>query len=130
MSDLDQRMQSAQNDRRRSARFVVEVPATIRTVIGNRACHISNISDFGARLSTDNPPPAGIAACLILGGDEFFCTVKWSEGDSCGIEFDQPIADDTLNMVAEPEDHDPSPVADVGNIQAGRRRNGLVSGGE
>ncbi len=128
MSSLDFRKQAAQQDRRRSARFIVEVPAFIQTVVGKRPCHISNISDQGAMIETDNAPPAGIAACLTMGETEIFCTVKWSDKGKCGVEFENPLLDTTLAAIATEQVQPQGPVADVGRIQMGRKRGRLVSG--
>lgn len=128
MSNLDHRRQVAAADRRRSARFIVEVPAFIETVVGRRSCHISNISDIGAMLETDAPPPAGIAACLSLGEHNIYCTIKWSKENTCGVEFDRPINDAVLAGVASETEHTPGPVANLGRIQMGAKRGKLVSG--
>ena len=129
MSNLDHRRQVAAADRRRTARFVVEVPAFIETVVGRRSCRISNISDMGAMLEAETPPPAGIAARLSLGDYDIFCTVKWSQGKACGVEFDRPISENMLAGVASETQHTPGPVANVARIQMGAKRRGkLVSG--
>ena len=128
MSNLDHRRQAATSDRRRSARFIVEVPAFIETVVGRRSCHISNISDMGAMLETDAPPPAGIAACLSLGEHDIYCSVKWSKETTCGVEFDRPINESLLAGVASETKPTPGPVANVSRIQMGAKRGQLVSG--
>jgi len=128
MSSLANRPQIAQADRRRSGRFVTQIPVVLRTVLGNRNCLIANISDFGAMLETESPPPAGIAACLILDEDEFFCTVKWSEEGACGVEFERPIKENKLVQIAGEEIKRSGAIANVGNIQPGRKRGRLVSG--
>ena len=126
MSNLETRQRVANADRRRTARFVVEVPAFIQTVIGERPCRIANISDSGAMIETDDPPPAGIAARLVLGDGDIFCTVVWSNETGCGVEFEDSIGDHTLKQIATEEIKEAGPIANVGRIQAGRRRSGLV----
>ena len=128
MSNLDNRRQVAAADRRRSARFIVEVPAFIETVVGRHSCRISNISDIGAMLETETPPPAGIAACLSLGEHDIFCTVKWTKENTCGVEFDRPINDSVLAGVASEAKQTLGPIANVGRIQMGAKRGKLVSG--
>lgn len=127
MSNLDHRRNAAESDRRRTARFIVEVPARIRTVIGDRECRISNISDHGARIETEEPPPAGIAACLIMGDEEIFCTVKWSKEGGCGVEFDHTIGPHTLEALATRAPVEAGPIANRGRIQMGQRRSSLVT---
>lgn len=127
MSNLTIRQQAARADRRRSARFVTEIPVVLRTVLGNRDGFIANISDQGAMLDIESPPPEGIAACLILGEDEFFCTVRWSREGSCGVEFERAIADGKLDAIAGEEIRRTGTIANHGNIQRGRKRGRLVS---
>ncbi len=128
MSTLANRQEAVQADRRRSARFSTEIPVVLRTVLGNRECRISNISDSGAKLQTSSPPPANIAACLIMGEDEIFCTVVWSREESCGVEFERAIGETKLTEIAGEQVKREGPVANVGNIQRGRKRGRLVSG--
>ena len=129
LSNLVSRMEAAQKDRRRTARFVTDIAVVLRTVLGNRDCRISNISDLGAKLEMATPPPEGIAACLIMGREEIFCTVKWSQESACGVEFDRAISDRLLNEIAQEEVKKAGPVANRGNIQMGRKRGRLVAGG-
>jgi len=127
MSSLDYRQQVAQSDRRSNARFTTEIPIKLRTVLGNREGRISNISDRGAMIETASPPPERIAACLVLGDEEIFCTVVWSGETSCGVEFDRPLGDAMLNDIAGEEIVRRGPAANVGKIQPGRKRGRLVS---
>ncbi|MGB3712250.1 MAG: PilZ domain-containing protein [Erythrobacter sp.] len=132
MSSLAFRQQALQADRRRNARFTTEIPVTLQTVLGNRQGRISNISDRGAMIEVSSPPPENIAACLILGEEELFCTVVWSNEDACGVEFDRAIGDAKLAEIAGEEleqQRERGPVANVGNIQPGRKRGRLVAGG-
>lgn len=128
MSSLSIRQEAAQTDRRRSARFPTEVSVILRTVLGNRKCRISNISDDGAMLETESPPPEGIAACLLMGEDEIFGTIKWSKDGACGIQFERAIGENKLVEIAGEQVQRTGPVANVGNIQPGRKRGRLVQG--
>ena len=126
LSNLISRMEAAQKDRRRTARFVTDISVVLRTVLGNRSCHMSNISDKGAKLETSSPPPEGIAACLVMGEQEIYCKVIWSKEDACGVEFDRAIPDRMLHQIAHEEVKKTGPVANVGRIQPGRKRAPLV----
>lgn len=129
MSSLAIRQQIAKSEQRRVPRFTVEIPVTLRTVSGNRACRIANISDLGARLELDNPPATGISACIICGSDELYCRVIWSEDGACGVEFERSLGEAKLTAIAGARSEQAGPVANVGNIQMGRKRGQLVSGG-
>lgn len=130
MSSLALRQQLAQSDRRRNARFSTEIPVVLQTVLGQGEGRISNISGEGAMVELTSPPPANIAACLVLADDELFCTVVWSEETACGVKFDRPIGEAKLAQIAgeELQQRERGPVANVGNIQPGRKRGRLVSG--
>ena len=127
MSFLEARQQSVCADQRRSARFVVAIPVIFRTASGDRQCHMSNISDAGAKLETESPPPQGVSGMLRLGDDEFYCTVIWSNGTACGVEFERKVHEATLIDITGEEARKSGPVASCSNIQMGRKRSALVS---
>ncbi|MFL0356059.1 PilZ domain-containing protein [Erythrobacter sp. GH1-10] len=128
MSSLALRQQAAQADRRRSGRFSVEIPAALRTVSGTRECRMANISDGGAMLELPSPPPEGVCGCLVLGKEEIYCRVVWASETSCGIEFERAIGGEKLAEIAGEQVQRTGPIANVGRIQMGRKRSGLVTG--
>lgn len=127
MSSLAIRQQIAKAEQRRVPRFTVEIPVTLRTVSGNRACRIANISDLGAKLELADPPASGISACIICGQDEIYCRVIWSEDGACGVEFERALGEAKLTAMAGKQTEQSGPVANFGNIQMGRKRGQLVS---
>jgi hypothetical protein len=127
MSFLAARQESASSDRRRSERFVVAIPAILRTASGNRRCSLANISDFGAKLETDDPPAEGVSGMLIIAQEEFYCTVTWSNGTACGIEFERGIGTAKLTDIVGEKTPQAGPAANRSNIQMGRKRGSLVS---
>ncbi len=127
MSFLEKRQQAAHSDQRRSGRFAVEIPATFRTTSGERACRMANISDNGAKLETDNPPATGVSGMLLLGSEEIYCTVIWSNDNACGIEFERSIGEHALVQIAGEQVRNTGPVAQACNIQMGRKRGRLVT---
>ena len=129
MSSLAIRKQILKAEKRRVPRFTVEIPVTLRTVGGNRECRMANISDLGAMLELPEPPAEGICAYLIFGDDEIYCRVLWSNETSCGVEFERALGERKLNEIAGDQIDKTGPVANFGNIQMGRKRGRLVSGG-
>lgn len=126
MSFLEARRQAAQQERRRSARFTIDIPVTLRTISGDRECRMANISDNGAKLETDTPPREGISGWLVMGGEEIFCKVIWSKDGACGIEFERSLSEDKLVEIAGEQVTETVPVANRGNIQMGRKRGSLL----
>lgn len=129
MSFLEARRQAAQQERRRSARFTIDIPVTLRTISGDRECRMANISDNGAKLETDTPPREGISGWLVMGGEEIFCKVIWSKDGACGIEFERSLSEDKLVEIAGEQVTETVPVANRGNIQMGRKRGSFLKKG-
>jgi len=129
MSLYDARKRAAQLERRRSARFTVDLEALFRTIAHERMGRLANISEQGAKLMMDPPPREGISGWLAFAGQEIFCRVIWASNDSCGIEFDRPLAQPVLVAIAGEQVNQAGPVANAGNIQMGRKRGTLVSSG-
>ncbi len=128
MSSLAARQLLAKADQRRVPRFAVDIPVTLRTVSGNRECQMANISVLGAMLELASPPCEGISVCIICSGNELYGRVVWSNDGACGVEFERVLAEHKLTEIAGEQSDDTGPVANVGNIQMGRKRGRLVSG--
>lgn len=130
MSFLEARQKVAQMERRRAARFAIDIPVILRTISGDRNCRMANISDNGAKLETADPPREGITGWLVMGSQEMFCKVIWSNDTACGIEFERAIGEDMLAEIAGDQVREKLPIAKAMNIPMGRKRSGrLVSGG-
>lgn len=126
MSFLEARRKLVQTERRRSARFVIDIPVVFRTISGDRECRMANISDNGAKLETNVPPSEGVSGWLIMGSQEVYCSVIWANDNTCGVQFERAITEDTLIEIAGEKVKETLPVANTGNIQMGRRRGGLL----
>lgn len=126
MSFLESRQQAAATERRRSARFTIDIPAILRTVTGDRPCRMANISDNGAKLEADNVPKEGVTGWLVLGDQEIFCKVIWTSDTACGIQFERCLGANRLMAIAGSRVKQAGPVANAGNIQMGRKRSGLL----
>lgn len=126
MSSLAMRQQIAQTERRRGGRLLIEIPVGFKTVSGLRECHMANISDSGAMLEMERPPVTGVSGWLIMGADEIYCTVVWTNEKSCGVEFERSLGAHTLNQIVSGKARELGPAANRGNIQMGRKRSSLV----
>lgn len=129
MSDRATRSHAVQTERRRTHRFPVEIAVALRTVNGTRSCRLGNVSDAGASLELDNPPAAGVSGWLVMGGEEVYCQVVWSNATACGIEFERALPTATLEGIVGSKLPEHGPAANRGNIPKGRKRARLVAGG-
>jgi len=126
MSLFEARIRAAQAERRRSARFTVDIPVVLRTVSGDRPCRMANISDNGAKLEMASIPAKGVTGWLIMGAQELYCTVVWTRDRDCGVEFERSLPEASLIEIAGDQVRAAGPVANAGNIQMGRKRSGLL----
>lgn len=126
MSSLTKRQQTAQIERRRTGRMLIEVPMSFKTVSGVRECQMTNISDSGAMLEMESPPATGVSGWLVMGDDEIYCTVIWAKEASCGIEFERALGSHTLEQYVSDNTREAGPAANRSNIQMGRKRSSLV----
>lgn len=53
---------------------------------------VSDVSHWGARLSSERLPPQETEILLRVEGIEVFGRVAWSTGTQCGVEFSQPLS--------------------------------------
>lgn len=126
MSFLEARRKLAQAERRRSARFTIDIPVTLRTISGDRECRMANISDTGAKLETAEPPREGISGWLIMGEEELYCTVIWANEGACGVEFERALGEERLIEIAGEQVKKTVPIANTGKIQMGRKRSSFI----
>ncbi len=116
-------------ERRSSVRYKVDCPAQLTMPMGNRQGWLYDISEDGARFTTDNPPPKGTSGLLEWGGHEAFGKIIWSNEEGCGIEFERPLRRDIIETLAADTCDREGPSANFGKIPvAPRGRRGLVSG--
>ncbi|QUL38238.1 PilZ domain-containing protein [Erythrobacter sp. JK5] len=127
MSSLALRQQAAEIERRRSGRMLVDIPVGLRTVSGMRECEMTNISDAGAKLELEDPPPEGVSGWLVLGEDEIYCTVVWSSEGTCGVAFEFVLQPGMIAQIAGERAKEIGPAANTSNIRLGRKRSALVS---
>lgn len=126
MSNLANRQQAAQIERRRSGRLLIEIPVGFRTVSGLRQCNMANISDTGAMLEMDRPPVVGISGWLVMGEEELYCTIVWTNERSCGVEFERALGSQALDKIAGKQTRESGPAANRGRIPMGRKRTPFI----
>ena len=115
-------------ERRSSARYRVDCPAQLRMPMGDRQGWVYDISQDGARFTTNNPPPSGTSGLLEWGMHEAFGKIIWANEDGCGIEFERPLQREVIEAMAAENATPTGPVAKFGNIPvAAKGRRGLVS---
>ena len=110
-------------ERRNSARFRIRMPAQLRMPSGTKHGTLADISEGGAKLIMDNPPPQGASILLVWGAHEEFCKVMWAAEDSCGLQFERPIKRAVV-VETTGQDFEPpaGPVANLNNIPLGQKR--------
>ena len=116
-------------ERRAVGRARTDCAARLQTPGGNWYGRLWDLSEGGARIKVDNPPPQGVTCLIGWHDNELFCRVVWSADDMCGVVFERPISSATVReTLGEPQrEPDSAPAASVGNIPVGRRRSKLRS---
>ena len=79
------------SDRRRKPRRRVLLGATLETPDGELSVKLRNLSNTGALIETDRPPPVGTLITFRRGNTVAPGTVKWATAASIGLEFLRPI---------------------------------------
>ena len=77
-------------------------------------------------LETQNVPNEGVSGWLVLGDEEIFCKVIWTNETACGIQFERNLGENRLMAIAGSRAKQSGPIANTGNIQMGRKRSGLL----
>lgn len=127
---LNVRTAAVQPDRRVARRYLVDCPARMVLSGGERDGRLSDLSEHGARLDTDQPPPAGTTGFLRWNGEEHYCKVIWSNEGRCGIQFDRPISRSVLEATCSHIEIAVKPVAALGRIPIGQKRSRNVTAAE
>lgn len=85
--------------RRNSARARMSLPVKLMFADQTCTCILENMSTGGARLHVERAPRIGAGAFLQCADIELFCTVIWTAGHKCGVNFDIPIDNGTVIAV-------------------------------
>ncbi len=112
--------------RRRHSRLRVQLPARLITLEGTLTATLLNLSFKGAKLMIpEGRTRAGARAVLGWGPFEAFCTVAWSQGNHCGLDFETPLKPAVL--LATRDMADATPVIDSSRVAAREWATGRVS---
>lgn len=110
------------HERRAFARDQVAISARLELPSGGRTVLIVDLTDRGARLQLDRPPPAGAPAVLKWESRVCYATVIWSEEQACGLQFEQILPKAVVAEVTPQEAPRIKPVAALDKIRIGARR--------
>lgn len=77
----------------------LRIPATIILLSGKYACRLDDLSQTGARITMDSPPPPGASGVLAVKEFEAFGEVIWRSANRIGIAFDEPAPLDQVVAV-------------------------------
>ena len=76
----------------RSPRRKTALNGTLETLSAKFNVAVRNISCTGAMVEGETVPPPGRDVILHAWGLEFFCSVVWSDGQRCGLCFDEALS--------------------------------------
>jgi hypothetical protein len=82
--------------RRAFPRLPVVLAASALAIARSRSVVVTDLSLEGAQLGGRDLPPAGDDLLMLVGSLDAMATVVWREGDKCGVQFDEAIADETI----------------------------------
>jgi hypothetical protein len=109
-------------ERRAARRSRATCAASLRTLSGEIFGQLWDLSETGARISIAGAPERGESALLKWGTEQVMCRVVWTEGDMCGLSFENPIDAGVVSTTARLLGIVEHPTAAMGNIPVGRRR--------
>ena len=87
--------------RRRDPREEVTLAASAMSVTRSRSVMISDVSAQGARIGGRDLPAAGDDLLMVVGSQDRMGTVKWSSGDKCGVQLDQPLGHEAIALMKQ-----------------------------
>lgn len=82
--------------RRAYPRTAVVLAASALAIARSRSVIVTDVSLEGAQLGGKDLPPPGDDVLMLVGSLDAMGTVMWREGDKCGVQFDEAIADETI----------------------------------
>ncbi len=77
--------------RREGCREAAPLHVTMTTISASYSAQLVDLSATGARLRCETVPPLGLELDLTVGRIKTFCTVRWSRGSECGVQFYEPL---------------------------------------
>ena len=70
-------------------------------VTRSRSVVISDVSALGARLGGRDLPAPGDELLMVIGSTDSMGSVMWRSGDQCGVELDEPLANDAIERMKQ-----------------------------
>ena len=85
--------------RRRFRRQVVMLAGSALSITRSRSIAVSDLSATGACIGGRDLPLAGDDMLFVIGSSDRMARVMWRVADRCGIQFDQPLREDTIELM-------------------------------
>lgn len=127
MAFFNVRSADVQSDRRVARRHVVDCSARFAMAGGIREGTLVDLSEHGAKFQSAVVPVPGTTGFLQWNGEDQYCTVIWSNGNRCGLQFERPIPAQVVAKTCSHVEVTLKTVAAVGRIQMGQRRGRLAA---
>lgn len=89
----------AVREKRKAARSVAGIPATVVTTVSRIPATVEDISANGAGMTSNTPPPRARDVELRVAGATLFGRVLWRCDERFGVNFEQPLSIDEWEMV-------------------------------
>lgn len=117
MARVAQPCEDASVGRRRHSRLRVHLAARLITLEGTLPVTLIDLSFRGGKVMLGTPIlRRGASAVLSWGSFEAFCTVAWTHGESCGLDFETPLKPQVL--IATRDLADATPRVDANRVAA------------
>ena len=110
------------SERRTTLRSRVNCPVQLQLASGERTGCMWDLSERGARVQMDNPPPVGARVILEWTCYDAVCKVAWASETMCGLMFEKAISLARVIEAQQYREEFDGPVAEVSNIPLGRKR--------
>jgi len=86
---------------RHDSRDPALVPVVFTTLLQGGPAAMTNISRTGAKVADLHFGREGDEAMIQVAGLSLMGTIMWVEGNSCGVQFDSPLDDRTVDILQE-----------------------------
>jgi len=96
MADIERTDIENSVGRRTDARLRLMLPASLRLPVSKEQCWLENISRSGALVRIEDLPVLGSTAIFKFMHLTLWCTVIWAEEEWCGLQFDEPLPNETV----------------------------------
>ena len=85
-----------QTGRRKDARLRLQLDARLDTVVSSQSVRLNDISRTGASVTSDLPLKRGADVFLHWRDIHAFGRVVRLDGNTCGVQFDEPLSDEEV----------------------------------